>query len=88
MTKRGKLITKILSGTADQNINFNELINLMQLLEFEYRVKGSHHIFFKEHVDEIINIQPLADNKAKPYQVKQIRNLILKYNLNFEDNEL
>ena len=31
-------------------------------------------------VEEIINIQP-AGNKAKPYQVKQIRNIILKYKL-------
>jgi hypothetical protein len=88
MTKRSKLITKILSGTADHNIDFIDLIKLMKILEFECRIKGSHHIFYKIQVDEIINIQPLQNNKAKPYQVKQIRNLILKYNLNTENNEL
>ncbi len=32
-------------------------------------------------IEEIINIQPQSNNKAKPYQVKQVRNLILKYKL-------
>jgi predicted RNA binding protein YcfA (HicA-like mRNA interferase family) len=81
MTKKQKIIDKLLSGISDNNINFSDLVNLMDNLGFHYRVKGSHHIFYKEFIDEIINIQPLKDNKVKPYQVKQIRNLILKYQL-------
>jgi len=45
-------------------------------------------LFFKEDIEEIINLQPKQDNKAKPYQVKQIRNIILKYNLNTEKDEV
>ncbi len=44
------------------------------------RVRGSHHIFFKEGVEEILNLQPKGAS-AKPYQVKQVPNVILKYNL-------
>ena len=44
------------------------------------RVRGSHHIFFKEGVEEILNLQPRGAN-AKPYQVKQVRNVILKHKL-------
>lgn len=88
MSKRNKLINKILSWTSDQNIDFYELINLMELLEFDCRIKGSHHIYFRDDVAEIINIQPRQNNKAKPYQVKQIRNLILKYNLRSENDEV
>ena len=47
---------------------------------FKVRIKGSHHIFYKEGIDEIINLQSQG-NKAKPYQVKQVRSLILKYKL-------
>ena len=47
---------------------------------FEKRIKGSHHLFSKDGVDEIVNIQP-AGNKAKPYQIKQVRVLIMKYRL-------
>lgn len=87
MTRKSKLLYKILSESADQNIDFDELTKLLRILNFDYRIKGSHHIFYKDDVDEIINIQPQQNNKAKPYQVKQIRNLILKYNLKFSDNE-
>lgn len=44
------------------------------------RIKGSHHIFWKAGVDEILNLQPVG-SKAKPYQVKQVRNVIIKYRL-------
>lgn len=44
------------------------------------RIKGSHHIFYKEDVEEIINLQP-QNNKAKPYQVKQVREILINYKL-------
>ena len=81
MTKKQKIIDKLLSGMSDSNFNFSDIIVLMENLGFHHRVKGSHHIFYREFINEIINIQPLKENKAKPYQVKQIRNLILKYKL-------
>ncbi|WP_243131251.1 type II toxin-antitoxin system HicA family toxin [Desulfitobacterium sp. LBE] len=49
-------------------------------LDFKERISGSHHIFYKDGMDEIINIQPNG-SKAKPYQVKQVRQIILKYKL-------
>ncbi len=48
---------------------------------FSERIKGDHYIFFREGIEEIINLQPLKDGKAKPYQVKQTRSIILKYKL-------
>jgi hypothetical protein len=53
-------------------------------LGFSERIKGSHHIFFRDGVDEIINVQPIGA-KAKAYQVKQVRNVILKYRLVADD---
>jgi hypothetical protein len=44
------------------------------------RIKGSHHIFYREDIEEILNLQPSGGN-AKPYQVKQVRNVIIKYRL-------
>lgn len=87
MTQKEKIISRILSGTSDHNIDFKELIGILISFSFNYRIKGSHHIFYKVDIEEIINIQPLHTNKAKPYQVKQIRLLILKYHLNIEKNE-
>jgi hypothetical protein len=84
MSKASKIEIQILSGKADANIDFNDLCRLLANYEFDERIKGSHHIFTKDGVDEIINIQPLGA-KAKAYQVKQVRNLILKYKLGASD---
>lgn len=71
---------QIMSGTQDNNISFSDLQKALTLLGFIVRIKGDHFIYSKEGVDEIINIQPNG-NKAKPYQVKQVRNMILKYKM-------
>ena len=86
MSKYDKLLNKILCGTSDSNIQFSELCQLLYRLDFNERIKGDHHILSKQGVSEIINIQP-KEGKAKPYQVKQIRNLILKYKLGDITNE-
>lgn len=75
-----KLMQSIMSGLQDSNIKFKDLQKILESLGFNYRIKGDHVIYWKEGVEEIINIQPNG-NKAKPYQVKQIRSLILKYRM-------
>lgn len=80
MSQIDKFLQKILSGQSDNNINFNELRFLLLKLNFKERIKGDHHIFTKEDIDEILNIQPNGNN-SKAYQIKQIRNIILKYKL-------
>lgn len=74
MSQSGRLLDKILKGASDANIAFNGLCHLLNKLGFQGRIKGSHHIFFKDEVEEIINIQPKG-SKAKSYQVRQIRNI-------------
>ena len=80
MGKQEKILWQILTGTSDANISFSAMCNLLAHLGFEIRIKGSHHIFRKNNIEEKINIQK-EGNKAKPYQVKQVRNVILKYKL-------
>jgi len=79
-----KMLEKILAGLSDKNIEFGELRKTLSKLGFDERIKGDHHIFTKDGIEEIINIQPLKDRKAKAYQVKQVRTLILKYKLHKE----
>lgn len=80
MGKEMKLFEKLVSGRSDNNIRFSELKNLLKTLGFEERVKGSHFIYYKDGIEEIINIQSNKGN-AKTYQVKQIRNLIKKHKI-------
>lgn len=86
MGKSEKLLLKILRGTSDSNIPFEQLCQLLMNMGFEKRIRGSHHIFTKEGIEEILNIQPKG-NKAKAYQVKQIREVILRYRLGGQDDD-
>ena len=83
MGKYEDLFLQILGGRADANIPFDDLCNLLLRCGFEMRTGGSHHIFRKDGVQEKVNLQK-DGNKAKPYQVRQVRLLILKYRLEGE----
>ncbi len=80
MSKYEKLLSRILEGTSDASVRFDELCHLLTKLGFEERIRGSHRIFRKEGVEEKVNLQQDGD-KAKVYQVRQIRFVILKYGL-------
>jgi predicted RNA binding protein YcfA (HicA-like mRNA interferase family) len=80
MGKYEKLLEQILLGNSDANVDFDELCQLLLRLGFEIRVRGSHHIFRKQGVEERINLQR-DGSKAKVYQVRQVRSVILRYNL-------
>jgi hypothetical protein len=81
MTRFDKLLEKILRGTSDKNVTFDELRTVLLHLGFDERIRGSHHIFTRAGVEEILNLQPGTGGRAKPYQVKQVREVILKYKL-------
>lgn len=85
MSQFDKIMLNILSGTKDTNIPFSDLQKVLTVLGFVVRIKGDHFIYTKDGVEEIINIQPKG-NKAKPYQVKQVRNIILKYKMGGNQN--
>lgn len=81
MSRVAKLITKLLSGRSDRNFSFDDLCYIIERAGFRIRAGGgSHRIYYKEGVVEIINVQP-RDGQAKPYQVKQVREIILKYKM-------
>ena len=70
----------ILRGRSDSNIRFSELRSLLEYLGFSERIRGSHHLFDRVGVVEIINLQSRGGH-AKPYQVRQVRQVVLKYKL-------
>ena len=81
-----KLLAKIIRGTSDANIPFSKICQLLKKFGFDKRIRGDHHIFTKDGIVEILNLQP-KDTKIKPYQVKQVRNIILKYKLELEEKD-
>lgn len=70
----------VMSGKSDSNIRFTDFRNLILSYGFRERIKGDHYIYKRDDIMERINIQP-SGNKAKAYQVKQVRMLFEKYSL-------
>jgi hypothetical protein len=79
-------LAQVLTRQADANIRFSELRRLLVRLGFTERIRSDHFIYTRDGVDEIINLQPRG-GKAKPYQVRQVRSLIVKYVLSLKDAE-
>lgn len=75
-----KIYYSVIGGMQDSNIKFRDLQRLLEALGFHVRIKGDHFIYFHDGMPEILNIQPIG-NMAKPYQVKQIRNILVKYGM-------
>jgi hypothetical protein len=80
MGKHENLYEHILMRRSDSNVPFDGLRALLNVLGFDERIRGDHHIFTMSAVHEILNLQP-KEGRGKPYQVKQVRDVILKYNL-------
>jgi virulence-associated protein VapD len=80
VAKYEDLALQILRGASDANIRFEDLRHLLRRLGFTERIRGDHYIFTKDGVAEILNLQPKG-RQAKPYQVKQVRGVFVKYRL-------
>ena len=74
------VLLRILKGSSDANIRFSDLCALLSQLGFAERIRGSHHIFTREGIREILNLQP-RNSLAKPYQVKQVRRVLVQHKL-------
>ena len=79
------MLQAVLQGNADANVAFTDLCGLLRGLGFTERIRGSHHIFTRDGVEEILNLQPKGA-KSKPYQVRQVRQVIVRYKLAGETN--
>lgn len=72
MGKHEKVMEKILRGTSDTNIAFDDIRGMLLHLGFDERIRGSHHVYRREGIEEKINMQR-PGSKAKPYQVRQVK---------------
>lgn len=82
MSRKEKLKEKLLDHNQERNIGFDELCTLLEHLGFQRKGgKGSHQIFYRDDVEDLINLQPTKDGKAKPYQVRQVRGIVKAYEL-------
>jgi len=69
-----------MSGRSDGNMRFTDLCDLLTHLGFACRIEGSHHIYVRKGVLELINLQT-DRGRAKQYQVRQVRMTLRRYKL-------
>jgi hypothetical protein len=75
-----KLWYRLQSRFGERNFAFDDLRAILLSLGFDERVRGSHHIFTRSGIADIVNLQPLG-RLAKPYQVRQVRAIIEEHGL-------
>jgi predicted RNA binding protein YcfA (HicA-like mRNA interferase family) len=81
--KKQKLLAKVLAGS--KNVSFGEMVGLVEAFGFRLsRVTGSHHIFVRTDVPELVNLQDVG-GMAKPYQIRQFLKIVERYNLKIGD---
>ena len=81
VTRFAKLLERLLSGDADRAFAFDDVCTVLLRLGFTRRVRGSHHIFTRDGIRDILNLQPRRSGQAKPYQVRQVRDVVVRYGL-------
>jgi predicted RNA binding protein YcfA (HicA-like mRNA interferase family) len=83
MTRISKLYDRFDRGSA---LDFAEFIRLIEAFGFTHRrTTGSHRIYARDDVPEQVNVQPKG-KELKPYQRKQFRDIIARYDLRLDDD--
>jgi hypothetical protein len=80
MAQWQKILDRVLSGKADANIRFMDACHLLVRMGFSERIEGDHHIFTRQGIQGLIDLQPRG-SVCKPYQVKQMRTLLKAHHL-------
>ena len=84
MSRAEKAFARLLEGRSDANFEFSDVCLVLERAGFTLRQgKGSQQIWFKNGDAEINNLQPRG-SQAKAYQVKQVRDLIHKHQLEID----
>jgi len=69
------------------NVRFGDLQRLVEALGFELdRVSGSHHLYRHPTIGRRINLQARG-GQAKPYQLRQLLELVERHALRLKEND-
>jgi predicted RNA binding protein YcfA (HicA-like mRNA interferase family) len=58
-----------------------DVVNFLEASGWKHRIKGGHHIFTRPGIPILLNLQPEKDGKAKFYQIRQVRQVLGRFNL-------
>jgi hypothetical protein len=79
VSRRAKLIEKILDRNKTNNVTFAELCECATEVGWQKKTRAgtSHVLYWHTECPDLLNLQPGPNGKAKPYQVKLVRNSII-----------
>ncbi len=84
--KPAELLERLANGQL-ANVRFADAQRLADALGFELvRVRGSHHIYRHAGTGRRLNLQSHG-GQAKPYQLRQLLDLVERYALRPEEDE-
>jgi hypothetical protein len=75
-----KFRTALFDPRHDRNHRFSDVVSFLEGQGFRLRIKGDHHIFARSGLPVLINLQP-EGNKAKAYQIRQVRKIFETHKL-------
>jgi hypothetical protein len=79
VSKIEKLLAK--ANNNPDNIRFQEICNLAEYFGFKLKGgRGSHKVYSRKGIKEILTFQEVG-GMAKPYQVRQLLDIIEQYKL-------
>jgi len=75
MGKWDKIYERVMDahGRFDYNTRFDDLVGLMERLDYQKEQRSGSHVVFRKGSDVVANLQPKGKWMAKPYQVRQVR---------------
>jgi hypothetical protein len=76
-----KTKTALLDAARDYSHRFADVVHFLEATGWNLRLKGSHHIFTPPGLPALLNLQPERNGKAKGYQVRQIRQALIRFHL-------
>ncbi len=81
---RRRLLIRLTRGSV-HNVAFGDMVDMVEGFGFVLsRTSGSNHIFIRDGIPELVNIQNVG-GQAKPYQIRQFLRLVEKYNLALQE---
>jgi predicted RNA binding protein YcfA (HicA-like mRNA interferase family) len=71
----------LLDARRDYGHRFADVVGFLRATGWAERTKGSHRIFARPGIPVLLNLQPERDGKAKAYQNRQLRQVLLRFGL-------
>lgn len=79
MPNAAKIRAALLDPAKDYGHRFSDVIFYLESTGWRKRQVGSHRILTRSGIPVLLNLQPEKDGRAKAYQIKQVRAVLIAH---------